>query len=47
MSRQLRAAVLTVAALFIGGYAAAQTPSADELVAKNLAARGGATSSRR
>ena len=41
MSHQLRAAVLTVAALFIGGNAAAQTPSADELVAKNLAARGG------
>ena len=41
MSRHLRAAVLTVAALLIGGYAAAQTPSADELVAKNLAARGG------
>jgi outer membrane lipoprotein-sorting protein len=41
MSRHLRAAVLTVAALLICGYAAAQTPSADELVAKNLAARGG------
>ena len=42
MTRQLRAAAFTVAALFIAGYAAAQTPSADELVAKNLAARGGA-----
>jgi len=41
MSRHFRAAVLTVAALSLGGYAAAQTPSADELVAKNLAARGG------
>ncbi len=41
MSRQLRAAVLTLAALGIAGYAAAQNPSVDELVAKNLAARGG------
>jgi len=41
MSRQLRAAAFTLAGLFIAGYAAAQTPSADELVAKNLAARGG------
>jgi len=41
MSRQLRAAAFTLAALFTAGYAAAQTPSADELVAKNLAARGG------
>jgi outer membrane lipoprotein-sorting protein len=41
MPRQLRAAVLTLAALAIAGYAAAQTPSVDELVAKNLAARGG------
>jgi outer membrane lipoprotein-sorting protein len=42
MSRQLRAAAVTLAGLFIAGYSAAQTPSADELVAKNLAARGGA-----
>ena len=41
MSRQLRAATFTLAVLFAAGYAAAQTPSADELVAKNLAARGG------
>ena len=41
MSSKLRAAALTLAALFIAGHAAAQTPSADELVAKNLAARGG------
>jgi outer membrane lipoprotein-sorting protein len=41
MSRQLRAAAFTLAGLFTAGYAAAQTPSADELVAKNLAARGG------
>jgi outer membrane lipoprotein-sorting protein len=41
MSSKLRAAALTLAAFFIAGHAAAQTPSADELVAKNLAARGG------
>ena len=41
MSSKLRAAALTLAAFFIAGYAAAQTPSVDELVAKNLAARGG------
>jgi outer membrane lipoprotein-sorting protein len=42
MSRQLRVAAFTLAGFFIAGYAAAQAPSADELVAKNLAARGGA-----
>ena len=42
MTRQFRAAAFTFAGLLIAGYAAAQTPSADELVAKNLAARGGA-----
>ena len=41
MSSKLRAAALTLAAFFIAGHAAAQTPSVDELVAKNLAARGG------
>ena len=41
MSRELGAAAFTLAAVFIAGYAAAPTPSADELVAKNLAARGG------
>ena len=41
MSPQLRSAAFALAALFIAGSASAQTPSADELVAKNLAARGG------
>jgi outer membrane lipoprotein-sorting protein len=41
MSRQLRLAAFTLAGLFIAGYSEAQTPSADELVAKSLAARGG------
>ncbi len=41
MSRQRRAAAFTLAASFIAGLAAAQTPSADDLVAKHLAARGG------
>src|SRR6185436_14687913 len=41
MSPQLRSAAFVFVALFIAGSASAQTPSADELVAKNLAARGG------
>ena len=41
MSLQLRSAAFAFAAFLIAGYAAAQTPSVDELVAKNLAARGG------
>jgi outer membrane lipoprotein-sorting protein len=41
MARQLRAVAFVAAALSFSGYAAAQTPSAEELVAKNLAARGG------
>jgi len=41
MSIPRRAAALTLAALVVAGPAAAQTPSADALVAKNLAARGG------
>jgi outer membrane lipoprotein-sorting protein len=41
MSRHLRVANFTLAGLFIAGFAAAQGPSADELVAKNLVARGG------
>jgi outer membrane lipoprotein-sorting protein len=41
MSRQLRVAVFILAGLLIAGDSSAQTPSADELVAKNLVARGG------
>jgi outer membrane lipoprotein-sorting protein len=41
MARPFRAAAFALAALFIASHATAQTPSVDELVAKNLAARGG------
>ncbi len=41
MRRQLNTAALAFAALLVAGSAAAQTPTADELVARNLAARGG------
>jgi len=40
MPRRIRAAALA-AAMLVANLAAAQSPSADELVAKNLAARGG------
>ena len=41
MTRSLHAVPLALAAILIAGNASAQTPSADELVAKHLAARGG------